>query len=509
MSSSDMNQQQKQLHSERERLNSAIEEQRRTEAEFYEEGEELDNDKAARMQEHSGNQAIQDLIDRLNDVENDITDLEQQEEEQEAFDEEQEVDVDETFQPKGNDGGGAGSTGNPWNQEFFYGGDDEPIQIRRKRKRKRRSTDFQMETEAQEDESSRTEQVDLMNLLLPVPVQGERRGDSRYKAVELALQQVGALIGHSLDPQQISKRKGVSDPIRLPVEIGRFLETHATQELAQSLGEISGGPSAGLVSPQGGFSTAVARIASLAICAEVAQGDHRQTDPAVSLSLHYDAWEECSDVANQLSTKGQLHAPKIAEFLIGSLPGGDENAPLPHPNVLGGAALKKILPTEIPFLKPSLIKPKISLPEEDELLALIDETIAEFTDGSDPYAPPKPPIIDLEMLQPALQSANQLLTALGRSQVEFAAAAVAVYKVEPKANIKSILNHCDSVLRRIARGVVSSGQLLEKLQGHPTYSVEAQLEHCLTTLTDCHDALKALRTWSLSTFAASVEEEVV
>ena len=98
-----------------------------------------------------------------------------------------------------------------------------------------------------------------------------------------------------------------------------------------------------------------------------------------------------------------------------------------------------------------------------------------------------------------------MLSALGRSQVEFAAAAVAVFKVDPEAKTKQILDHSDNVLRRIARGVVGAGQRLESLQGKPTFAVQDQLDHCITTLKNCHEALRALRTWSLATFAASVE----
>ena len=503
MSSTDISQQRKQLHSERDRLQSAIEEQRQSEAEFFEDGEELSNDKAARMQEHSGNQAIQDLIDRINDVENDLSDLEIQEE-QDAFEEENELELDDAFQKKSADGSSGGG-GSPWNQEFFYGGDDDPIQVRRRRKRKKRATDFLSESEAKEDEPQRAKQVDFLDLLLPTPLQGVRTGDSRYKAVELALQHVGKLIGHSLDPQHLSQREGVSDPIRLPVEIGRFLEEHAGDELAQSLGTVAGGPLAALVSPQGGFSTAVGRIASLSICAEVAQGPVERTDPAVALSVHYDSWEESVAAAQKLSANGQLQAPQIAEAIVGRLSEAPTDAILPHPNPLGGAALNKILPAAIPFLPPSVIQPEPVAKETDELLAMLDEALAEFT-GADPFAPPSP-VLDITALQPALQSANQLLSALGRCQVEFAAATVAVCKVTPQAHTKQILLHCDTTLKQLARSVVQSGQQLERLQGHPSFMVSDRITQCLGALRNAYEALSALRTWTFSTLAASVEQD--
>jgi hypothetical protein len=505
MASSDMSQRHKQLQSERDNLNSAVEEQRNAELDFYEDGSELSNDKAARMQEHSGNQAIQDLIDRLQTVDDDISDLEMEEAELELQEEDQEMDVDDTFQRRTDSGGGSGSSGNPWAQEFFYGGDDDPIQIRRKRRRKKRATDFLTDSDPQEDDEARTDQVNKMHQLLPSPLQGVRRGDSRYKAVELALQDVGSLLGHSLDPQKLLNRTGVFDPIRLPVEVGRFLQDNASEELAQSLGQLTGGPSAPLVSPQGGFSTAVSRLASLAICAEVAQGDVDKTDPAVALSLHYDAWEQCINVADQLSQQNQLHAPRIVEYLLGELPPQTETKKLPPPNLLGGAALDKILPPAMSFLPPTLNKPKQIQVEDDELLVMLDDALAEYTKGLDPYDLPRSPLVDIDLIQPSLQSANQLLNALGRSQVEFAAAAIAIRKVNNTAAIKEPLEHCDGVLRRIARGVVGAGRQLEQLQGHPTYEVSEQLDHCKTTLQDCQNALQALKSWALATFAACVE----
>ena len=150
-----------------------------------------------------------------------------------------------------------------------------------------------------------------------------------------------------------------------------------------------------------------------------------------------------------------------------------------------------------------MIQPKAVVEETDELLAMLDEVLDEFT-GGDPYSPPSP-ILDVTSLQPALQSANQLLSALGRCQVEFAAAAVAACKVKPEAHTKHILIHCDNVLKELARSVVQSGQQLERLQGHPSFSVTGRISQCLSALHNAYEALRALRTWTFSTLAASVE----
>ena len=80
--------------------------------------------------------------------------------------------------------------------------------------------------------------------------------------------------------------------------------------------------------PQGGFSGAVSRLATLAVCAEVSHQVNRgiehvddtevQTvDPSVEpLPLRYDCWHRSIDVARLLSQQGQLHAPQIAAELV-------------------------------------------------------------------------------------------------------------------------------------------------------------------------------------------------
>ena len=109
-----------------------------------------------------------------------------------------------------------------------------------------------------------------MAQLLPTPRQGKRTGDSVYLAPELALLNPDSLYNQSLDPADLAERRGKADPIRTPVEIGRFLKNQPTSLLAQSIAEIASGPAAALVIPQGGFSTACARLATLAISSEAA-----------------------------------------------------------------------------------------------------------------------------------------------------------------------------------------------------------------------------------------------
>ena len=189
--------------------------------------------------------------------------------------EDQELELEDELEFSGFGGGGGIGTGatsdNPWEFEVFYGGDDDdsPAALRRRQRRlKAQINEFQMP----EPETPRAPPAAAAQMaqLLPTPRQGKRTGDGVYLAPELALFNPDALYNQSLDPTDLAGRKGKADPIRTPVEIGRFLKKQPTTLLAQSIAEILGAPAAALVVPQGGFSTACARLATLAICSEAA-----------------------------------------------------------------------------------------------------------------------------------------------------------------------------------------------------------------------------------------------
>ena len=78
----DARQQHRSLEQQRSNRHSAekiLQEQIQT-PEHYEEGSELDNSKkAVRMQMHSGNEAIQDLLDQLDNIDSALADLDREE----------------------------------------------------------------------------------------------------------------------------------------------------------------------------------------------------------------------------------------------------------------------------------------------------------------------------------------------------------------------------------------------------------------------------------------------
>ena len=95
----DARQQHRSLEQQRSKLSEQLQEQIQT-PEHYEEGSELDNSKAIRMQMHSGNEAIQDLLDQLDNIDSALADLEREGNEEE-IEEEVELEVEHAASIKG------------------------------------------------------------------------------------------------------------------------------------------------------------------------------------------------------------------------------------------------------------------------------------------------------------------------------------------------------------------------------------------------------------------------
>ena len=75
--------------------------------------------------------------------------------------------------------------------------------------------------------------------------------------------------------------------------------------------------------------------------------------------------------------------------------------------------------------------------------------------------------------------------------------------------LKKILDHCDSVLKNIARSTVKAGRTIERMEGERRSDVEQKIERCFRTLRDGHASLQSLRNWALVSFAGAAEEAYV
>jgi hypothetical protein len=173
------------------------------------------------------------------------------------------------------------------------------------------------------------------------------------------------------------------------------------------------------------------------------------------------------------------------------------------PNILGGAALRSALPHPIAIFKPYLAIQEEEKEEFDELVAMLDRTMSTMITGMTPEQHKKTSI-DYEILQPALKSANGLLGALGRSQVEFAAAAIAVKNTFSEASTTATLKYADTALRQLAQATVRAGKKLEALYGSDIQLGHEQSTRPIRLLEETILAMNALRTWCFSTLAGSI-----
>jgi len=492
---------QQRLLNEQRQLEAALEQQKQIEG--FEEGQELDAQQAAQLQPHVGNQSVQDLISKLNTVQKNLNVLDEEGQDLEE-EQQEELEIEEDLKGSfggGGDGGGSASS-NPWETEFFYGGDDDEDGKQHRKKKRRRRVDYLPTQEEDDKEEKQAPAQPFLEDFLPTPSQGHRKGDSIYKAVEICLMDPVSIFGQDLDPSSLKERKGATDPIRGPIEIGRFLATNATKTMTQNLASMLGAPAATLLTPQGGSSTAIARLATLAICAQAMEGGEESTDRAVSLSLHQGVWPKAIRAAKILSQQGQLHAPKICSVVL-QKELKETTSQLPPPSILGGAALKKTLPYPLSVSIPYLAIQEKEQDVVDDLVSQLDRTMELLITGQTPEESQKT-IIDYEVLQPALKSANSLLGALGRSQVEFAAAAIAVKNTYHKAPVVSTLQYADSALRQLAQATVRAGRVLEKLYGGDIRHAQELSASSLQLIKETASAMEALRMWCFSTIAGSI-----
>ena len=109
-------------------------------------------------------------------------------------------------------------------------------------------------------------------------------------------------------------------------------------------------------------------MATLAVCAEAAEGGSMRTDRAVALALEAGVWEDAVSTARPMAQQGRLHAPLIHDSLMGrEHPGAGRR--LPDPSPLGGRALARVVPVSwIPPVPPiRLERPRPGRSEDSEV----------------------------------------------------------------------------------------------------------------------------------------------
>lgn len=497
--------------------------QLKRELDQMEDGKELAPEAAQNLQAKMGNQAINSMIAKNNGTEQQGPELEIEEEGQEVEEElpDQEEEGRETEEQRssygGSGGGGAGGGAggqNPWDLEALFGGEDDGDGGTRPRRRRMRPSairnfpgmgaqDLLPEKQAGDLESEDLSGIDALLGALGMPARPERWGDAVYQATEVALadpRRIGRRT--AIEPEDLVDRTGLLDPIGRPAEIGRFLSEAGDGLLARSLARVLAGPCSALLPPATGHAGAAARLASLAVSACALEGGGQDTDRAVSLALRRDAWPDALAIAQELGAGGNLFAPAIAEGVLGGkgtiLP-DDEPEPASH---LGGRALERVVPEGPRIHVPELDLCPTRTVDEDARVAALDDMLERLM-GGDPDAA-RDPLLTAEALAPVLSAATALVGALGRAQVEVAAAGVAVRRVSPRAPVQPILERADQVLRQLARGVVRDGRRLEKLVGTPVEQAAAIVPGPLVDLKNASNNLHELRVWAFANLASAV-----
>jgi len=480
-----------------------------------EESSEFTVDRAAQLQAPLGNQAIMGLLDRLDAASMSLGALEEDEEYEEAeeilLEEDHDLEADMEMRQLGGDGSDAGvpSGDNPWNMSMLFGGEDDPLDPRPKKKRTRRRSKPEFDShpdEPVEDKAIEADDSDPTPIddVLGEPETGssDRWGDNIYEAVEAALLDDHKLRTRTMDIDSIMQHgDGSLSPIVRPAHIARFLFSF---DAKQGLCEALLGPAPSLLIEPSGYAGAAARLANIAVCAQSEFGGQKKSDRAVSLALSDGVWDIAVNAAKHAAREGKLHAPYIAALALGedvSLP--SPQVRLPKPSPMGGRALEKILPENfIPPVPNLALLRSIEPPPQDPDLAAADAVLAQFTEA---VAVDTGPVrITLEALRPVLLSANALMNSMGRVQVELAAAAIAVRRLNQNAPVRSVLTHADLALRELARGVIRAGKRLETLNGQVLDEVDERVLTSITILRTSRDAVQALRLWAFATIAGSL-----
>jgi len=479
-------------------------------------GEELSAAVAEQLVPQLGNEAVLALLARSGSTDLSAeAEVEKEEDEVLEIDEElDEIEVQVKALFGGGGSAGDGADGNPWEMGRLFGGDDDPETSETKSAGPRMSapataTSSPTEPHHDEEEELPADAFDRIQHALgttPALSTEQRTGDARYQAVEPGLTRPAAIGRRPLTPEALIDRTDHLDPIGRPAAMGRFLAGSATSLETRILARVLAGPASGVLPPASGHAGASARLATLAVCAEATEGSWEDTDRAVALCMVRDAWPDAVLAARTVAQEGKLVAPAILAHTIGqplvrdAHPAAAEGRRAPLATIrLGAEALERIIPeAQIPLLPPVTAPDKPPDPSSDPDLAAADAALARFTGGTDPTDLPSDPVLERAAIRPLLDATTRLINAMGRAQVEFAAAALAIERVRPGCQLQQTLVHADQALRNLARSAVQQGDRLHQATGRPLATVQDLPLHIHTHLRASADALRGLRSWAMT-----------
>gem|GEM_PF-1448159 len=487
------------------------------------EGGEISPDIAEHLVPQLGNEAVLALLARSGATGLDGALNEQEEEESLDLEEDfgdHELEIKSVFGGGGGgEGDGAGDgDGNPWEVGHLFGGEDDPTNndpgaagpgLAAPATAPGIGHQAKPPPDPEVLPKDAFDQVESALGTTPELDDGARVGDSRFQAIEAGLTHVERVGQKTLSPESLIDRTDHLDPIGRPAAIGRFLSTSATTLQARVLGRLIAGPATGVMPPSSGHSGAAARLATLTVAAEATEGSWEETDRCIALALVRDAWPDAVLAARIAAQKRRLVAPDILAQALGENAARTDRAPSDRESAaatrLATAALERIIPeAHVPHVPPVLAHAEPPPPAADPAIAAADAALNRYTSGDSAADLPPDPVLTKDAVRPLLDAATRLINAMGRAQVEFAAAALAIERVRPGSAVGSTLRYGDRALRKLARNVVQQGDRLHQSVGTPLSTAGEMPKNIQVQLNASAEALRGLRAWALSELAREV-----
>jgi hypothetical protein len=355
--------------------------------------------------------------------------------------------------------GGSGWDAEDWRK--LYGGDaDPPPPQPRRVSRFRRVPKIISMMRRDEDEL----EPDLRELpeeqLPPLRAPEEPRGDERLDALWSWLRDPLASAGKDLQPEDLVQREG---GLERCATLGRFLQGSAGDRLARVLG--------GLARPLPGSRSKASVTARAACLAELGLlreaerlGSLEVANRAACLALESDAPQHARAAARAGRQQHKMAADGVLEVAL-----GDEVPPVLAALTTdrrGRALLESglrfaVAPQALPALPPHTGPMRLDT-SSDPSTASIDELLGGRPEGQGDR-------LTFEHLASPLEAADTLLLLAGRSQVELAAAGLAVLRGAGRRNQARILARlriANARLRELARRTAGlTGRLEEQVGG--------------------------------------------
>ena len=362
---------------------------------------------------------------------------------------------------------GGGYDVEDWRKLFGGDPDEDPPPRKPKRKRIRHLTVIASSMQPQEDDDGVPIPESLhTHSIPPLGAVGPPRQDEQLDALWAWIRDPIASARAALEPEDLVRDEG---PLERVATLGDFLASAAAEGLARSLGRL-GRPLPG----QRSLASQIARAASLVEVACLVEAEAIGSLSVVNRAASIALEDDCGLTARQAAVKlaPRLNAERICRLALEEEPG----PALPTTDVVEerGAALLEaavgaaVRPQAIPPLDRHAA-PGVADASADEATAGIDALLGvEEPD----------PTLRFEQIAVPLEAADGLLLLAGRSQVELAAAGIAVQRAggsSPKGPVEALLRSCNLRLRDLARRTAADAAALEELVGEDYAAVHAEL----------------------------------